>query len=141
MKGKFYQYFFSNLCNFIAWLFIIALLLIASLYASSIGNPFTIEQVILFLALSLLPFLLYICLAPRLVFQKVVITSEGIEICFFKKCIKKCTWNSILKIEDSNHMKNPALKITLQNEDVFYLDKRKAIVQAIRFYSDKHMVI
>ena len=139
MKNKFNQYFFSNLCNFIAWLFVIVLLFIALLYSSSIDNSFTLGQISLFLVLSIVPFLLYICLAPHLVFQKVIINSEGIEIWFFKKCIKQYTWNSILKIENSNHMKNPALKITLQNENVFYLDKRKAIIRVIEFYSNKRV--
>lgn len=73
------------------------------------------------------------------VFQKVIINSEGIEIWLFKRCIKKYTWNSISKIENSHHMRNPALKITLQNDEVFYLERRKPIIRVIEFYSNKQI--
>ena len=116
-----------------------ALLVIASLYASSIGNPFTTGSIFLFFALSCMPFLVYICFAPGLTFQKVIINNEGIEIFFFKKSIKKIDWDMILSIEKTCHMKNPALKIELPNEEEMYLDNRKSIREAIQFYSGKQI--
>ena len=120
-------------------LFILTLLLITILYASSIGNSFTILQILQLSTLALSPFLLYISLGCFWVFRKVVINNEGIEIFQFKKCIKKVDWDMILSIEKACHHRNPGLKNQLPNEEEIYLDDRKPIRQAIEFYSGKQI--
>ena len=139
MKNKFYLHFFYNLCTFISMLFILALLLIGILYASSTGNSLTFLQIVQFLTLALSPFILYVGFGCFWVFRKVVINNEGIEIFFFKKCIKKVDWDVILSIEKTSHNRNPALKIELPNEEEIYLDDRKPIRRAIEFYSGKQI--
>lgn len=89
--------------------------------------------------LPLIPSLMYICLGCYWAFQKVLINSDGIEIFFFKKSIKKVNWGTVFSITQTNHNKSPSLKIELSNEDVIYLDNRKPIRQAIEFYSGKQI--
>lgn len=64
-------------------------------------------------------------------FQKVMITNNYIRIIFLGKTINEYLWSDVTNIKKSNHLKNPALKITLQNGDFLYLDDRKKIRYAI----------
>ncbi len=140
MKNRFNLYYFLNMQLFITMLLIQTLMIVTPLSYLISGE--NINLILFFKICIILPLILslvHICLWGYWIFQTVTINRDGIEIWLFKKCIKKCTWNSVLKIEYSSHMKNPALKITLQNEDVFYLDKRKSIIQAIEFYSNKQI--
>ena len=138
MKNKFYQYFFNNLCLLIGILWLLVLILFASL-AYSIENSlsFTFWELLHVVALAVVPFIGCFSLGSYWLLRKVVINYEGIEIYFFRKSIRKIDWNTILSIEKTSHMKNPALKIELQNAEVIYLDNRKAIRKAIEFYSDR----
>ena len=138
MKNKFYRYYFLNMQFAIVMVFIQVLTMIAPLSALISGDGISIVLFFQICVIApLIPSFLYACFGCYWAFQKVVINSDGIEIWFFKRCIKKYTWNSILKVENSYHNRFPALKITLQNDDVFYLERRRPIIRAIEFNFDK----
>lgn len=138
MKNKFNRYYFFNIQFCISMLLIHLLTIVAPLsYLISGKNINLLLFFQICIILPLIPSLVYICLGCYWAFQKVVINNEGLEILFFKKCIKKVDWNTILSIEKTSHMKNPALKIELQNAEVIYLDNRKTIRKAIEFYSNR----
>lgn len=137
MKNKFNRYYILNMQFSITMLLIHLLTIVAPIsYLISGKNINLILFFQICIILPLIPSLVYICLGCYWVFQKVVINNEGIEILFFKKSIKKIDWDTILSIEKTSHMKNPALKIELPNEEAIYLDNRKPIRRAIEFYSN-----
>ena len=140
MKNKFNRYFFLNMQFSITMVLIHVLMTIAPLaYLISGKNINIILFFQICIILPLIPSLMYICLGCYWVFQKVLINSDGIEILFFNKSIKKVNWDTVLSITQTNHNKSPSLKIELSNEDVIYLDNRKPIRQAIEFYSNKQI--
>lgn len=65
------------------------------------------------------------------IFQKIIITNNSIRIIFLGKTISEYLWTDVTDIKKSNHLKNPALKITLKNGNFLYLDDRKKIRYAI----------
>ena len=65
------------------------------------------------------------------IFQKVIITNNSIRIIFLGKTIREYLWTDVANIKKSNHLRNPALKITLKNGNFLYLDDRKKIRYAI----------
>ena len=52
-------------------------------------------------------------------------------IVFLGKTISEYLWTDVANIKKSNYLKNPVLKITLQNGNFLYLDDRKKIRYAI----------
>lgn len=140
MKNKFNRYYFLNMQSFGTLLFCHVLMLIVPIYRMFSNEKFSF---VLFLQIGiivpLIMYLTYVAILGFWVFQKVVIDNEGIEIFFFNKSIKKADWNTITSIEKEYHMKNPALKIELSNDEVVYLDNRKPIRQAIEFYYGKQI--
>lgn len=140
MKNKFSRYYFLNVQTFGVLLFCHILMASVSFIRWKSDGYFSL--ILFFQTYIVMPIIMYIICVAILgywVFQKAVIEKEGIEILFFKKSIKKVDWNTILSIEKTSHMKNPALKIELQNDEVIYLDNRKPIRRAIEFYSGKQI--
>ena len=138
MKNKFNRYYFLYIQSFGALLFCHILMTSVPFVRWQSDGYFSL--ILFFQAGIILPLVMYITFTGLLgywVFQKVVIGAKGIEILLFKKCIKKIDWDEILSIEKTSHMKNPALKIELQNAEVIYLDNRKTIRKAIEFYSNR----
>lgn len=140
MKNKFNRYYFLNVQSFGALLFCHILMTSVPFIRWQSDGYFSL--ILFFQACIVMPivmYLIYVGILGYWVFQKVVIKNEGIEILFFKKSIKKVDWNTILSIEKTCHMKNPALKIELPNNEAIYLDNRKPIRRAIEFYSGKQI--
>ncbi len=140
MKNKFNRYYFLNMQMFGTLLFVHMLMISVPLICWPSNAEFSL--VLFFqicIILPLIPSLMYICLGCYWVFQKVIIYNDGIEIFWFKKCVKKVDWDVILSIEKTSHNKNQALKIELPNEEFIYLDNRKPIRRAIEFYSGKQI--
>ena len=73
-------------------------------------------------------------------FQKVLIDESGIKILFINKIIKQFEWKEIDTIEETNFMRNPAIKIKNFNGLEIHLDKRKSIIKVIEKYSKKRIV-
>ena len=136
MKNKFNLNYFTNVYLFGTLMFCHILTISVPLVRWQSDGYFSL---ILFfqacIALPLMMYVVFIVVGIDLIFQKVVISTKGIEILFFKKSIKKIDWDTILSIEKTSHNRNPALKIQLPNEEAIYLDNRKQIRQAIEFYS------
>ena len=136
MKNKFNRYYFLNIQFSITMLFIHILMIVAPLSYLISGE--NINLILFFQICIILPLILsliYICLGGYWIFQTLTINREGIEIWLFKKRLKKYSWSRISSIQESWHMRNPALKITLVNDDEVYLEKRKPIIRAIEYYS------
>lgn len=142
MKNTFNRYYFTNMQVFGALLF--CHILMASVPFIRWQSDGYFSLILFFqacIAMPLIMYVIFIVLLGSWLFEKVVISTKGIEILFFKKSIKKIDWDVILSIEKTCHMKNPALKIQLSNEEEIYLDDRKPIRQAIEFYSGKQFEI
>ena len=136
MKNKFNRHFLKNMQTGGTLVFVHILALTVPFIRWYRDGEFSFE---LFLQFGIIiPFILYLMyfgVGFYCVFQTVIINNEGIEIWLFKKCLKKYPWNKISRIEESWHMRNPALKITLVNDYEIYLEKRKPIIRAIEYYS------
>ena len=74
---------------------------------------------------------LYFIVGFYWIFQKGIISKDSIKIVFLGKTINEYLWDDVNSIEKSNYLKNPTLKINLQNGSFFYLDDRKKIKYAI----------
>lgn len=142
MKNKFFRYYFLNMQFAIAMVFIQVLTMIAPLSALISGDGISIVLFFQICVIApLIPSFLYACLGCYWAFQKVVINSDGIEIFFLKKSIKKVDWTTVSSIRKTNHNKCPSLEIELSNKDLIYLDNRKPIIRAIEYYSGKNHLI
>ena len=133
MKHKFFKNLFQSISCFIGLLFGEALLLVV--FFAFDNKDKTVLN--LLLLTFIIPALLFFTIGLYWVFQKVIISKEGIKILFIKRVVKEYEWNEVECVEVSNYMKNPALKIILNDSSEFYLDKRKSIIRAIEFYSNK----
>ena len=140
MKNKFNRHYRANIETAIALICVHILMLTVPLYRWFVDGKFPFMGFLQFgiIAPLIIYFMYFGCLF-FVVFQTVIINSHGIEICLFKKCIKKYSWNKISNIEETWFMGGPALKIIPVNDDEFHLEKRKAIIQAIEFYSNKRV--
>ena len=83
------------------------------------------------LIIALIIAFLYFGIGFYWIFQKVIITENSIMIVFLGRTIREYLWTDVANIEKSNHLRNPTLKITLQNGNFLYLDDRKKIRYAI----------
>ena len=134
MKNKFNRYYRTNIETGLVLVCIHVMLLSVTIYLWLRDGE--VPYIELFLIAPLILYLMYFGLGFYGVFQTVIINSDGIEIWLFKKCLKKYSWSRISSIQESWHMRNPALKITLVNDNEIYLEKRKSILRAIEYYSD-----
>ena len=89
------------------------------------------------LIIALLLIILFFIVGFYWLFQKVIISNEGIQIVFFKKTLKKIAWYEIDKIRRTAHMRNLVLKIKLIDGTFIYLDDRKKIRESIMLLSNK----
>jgi len=92
------------------------------------------------LIISLSLIVLFFLIGFYWIFQKVLIDESGIKILFINKIIKQFEWKEIDTIEETNFMRNPAIKIKNFNGLEIHLDKRKSIIKVIEKYSKKRIV-
>ena len=83
---------------------------------------------------------LFILIGFYWIFQKVSIDESGIKIFFINKIIKEFKWKEIESIENTNIMRNPAIRIKTFNGNEIHLDKRKSIIKLIEIYSQKEII-
>ncbi len=133
VKKKFYKNLYQSL-SFLATIMILVLPLLSG-YIISLEYESNFSWILLLVSILLV--FLFFGVGFYWIFQKVIITKEGIQIVFGKKVIKKCIWVEVQVIEEAVVMRNPALRIKLLNGSEIHLDKRKNIMKAIEFYSKK----
>lgn len=74
------------------------------------------------------------------IFQKVSIDESGIKILFINKIINEFKWKEIEPIENTNIMRNPAIRIKNFNGTEIHLDKRKKTIKLIERYSQNKII-
>ena len=133
MKSTFYKNLYQSISFFSVIMILVVILLggfVASLdYKSHNG------WILLVLAATLL--FSFFSLGFYWIFQKVSIDEKGIKIVFINKIIKECKWEEIESIEETGVMRNPALRIKLDNGSEIHLDKRKSIIRIIEKWYKK----
>ena len=133
LEYKFYKNLFQTLSYFAA-IMIFEIPLFAGFFVSlSYGQNF--GWVLLIISLSLIA--LFFLIGFYWIFQIVLIDKNGIKILFNCKILKHLKWEEIATIEETNIMRNPALRITAFDRTEIHLDKRKRIIKAIEIYSQK----
>ena len=133
LKNKFYKNLFQSL-SALGGIFIVYIPCIFG-YIASIKYESDLGWIMLVAPLSL--FILYFLIGFYWIFQKVIIDERGIKITLLNKIIKERKWNEIDIIEETNIMKNPAIRIKLTDGAEIHLDKRKSIIKVIEIYSQK----
>ena len=123
--------FFKNLYQTVSWLGVVVVLEIPIIagYINSLQYDENYGWIQLIIALIIA--FLYFGIGFYWIFQKVIITENSIMIVFLGRTIREYLWTDVANIEKSYHLRNPALKITLQNGNFLYLDDRKKIRYAI----------
>ncbi len=102
---------------------------------ASIGYDFPLAEALVYVNLSMLAMLLlHLVLGFKFIFQYVIIDDRGISVCFFKKTLQRFRWTDIASIQKSSFARIRSYKIVLQNENFIYLERRKAIKEAIETY-------
>lgn len=136
LKNKFYKNLFQSL-SALGGILIVYIPCIFG-YIESIKYESDLGWLMLVAPLSL--FILYFLIGFYWIFQKVIIDDNGIRIILINKIIKECKWYEIDIIEESNIMKNPAIRIKNIDGTEIHLDKRKSIIQALEKYSKKKII-
>lgn len=136
LKNKFYKNLFQTISYF-AVIMLFEILLIVGFFASlSYGQNF--GWILLIISLSLIA--LFFLIGFYWIFQMVSIDENGIKILFKSRIVKQLKWEEIDTIEETNIMRNPALRIKAFNGTEIHLDKRKQIVKAIEIYSQNKII-
>ena len=136
MKNKFYKNLFQAISCFIAILFFVIVLIL--IFVESMHYKSDFGWILLIVALFLI--ISFFLLGFYWIFQKVIIDEKGIKIVIIHKILKDYTWNEISIIEETNIMKNPALRIKILDGSEIHLDKRKSIIETIKKYSGKNII-
>ena len=136
VKHKFYKNLFQTISCFSAIIVIVIFLLMGFFASLSYGhNDGWILLVISFALIALL-----FLIGFYWIFQKVSIDESGIKIFFINKIIKEFKWKEIESIENTNIMRNPAIRIKTFNGNEINLDKRKSIIKLIEIYLQKEII-
>ena len=131
--------FFKNLYQVISFslvIFVFVLLLLSG-YFASLNYESNNGWYLLLIAFSLIA--LYFIIGFYWIFQMVEIDEKGIEIKFFRKSIRTIKWDDVTEIKYTSVMRNPAYVLSIANARNLNLDSRKAIKNAIIYYSPKAM--
>ena len=136
LKNKFYKNLFQSLSALGGIL--IAYIPCIFGYIESIKYESDLGWIMLVAPLSL--FILYFLIGFYWIFQIVIIDDNGIRIILINKIIKERKWCQIDIIEETNIMKNPAIRIKNIDGTEIHLDKRKSIIQALEKYSKKKII-
>lgn len=131
IKNKFYKNLYQSISFFSVIVIFVFFLLLG--FIVSLNYEYGSGWILLVIAVSLI--ILFFLFGFYWIFQRVIINEEGVKIFFLKKVIKKYTWDEVESIEEANIMRNPALNIKMMNGSEVHLDKRKAIIRTIEFYS------
>ncbi len=136
VKHKFYKNLFQTISCFSAIIVIVIFLLMGFFASLSYGhNDGWILLVISFALIAL-----FFLIGFYWIFQKVSIDESGIKIFFINKIIKEFKWKEIESIENTNIMRNPAIRIKTFNGNEINLDKRKSIIKLIEIYLQKEII-
>lgn len=136
VKHKFYKNLFQTISCFSAIIVIVIFLLMGFFASLSYGhNDGWILLVISFALIAL-----FFLIGFYWIFQKVSIDENGIKIFFINKIIKEFKWKEIESIENTNIMRNPAIRIKTFNGNEINLDKRKSIIKLIEIYLQKEII-
>lgn len=84
--------------------------------------------------------LLYIFIGFYWLFQTVTIDDSGIVVYFFHKVVRKVSWEEIELIDKCSHWTNPALRLTICNQETLFLDRRMRIIDAIENCRGKYKI-
>ena len=133
LKHKFYKNLFQTI-SFFSVIMIFEIFLLIGFFAS-LNYVDNFGWILLIISLSLI--VLFFLIGFYWIFQKVLIDESGIKILFINKIIKQFEWKEIDTIEETNFMRNPAIKIKNFNGLEIHLDKRKSIIKVIEKYSKK----
>ena len=133
LKNKFYKNLFQSLSTFLAILIVYIPCIFG--YIESVKQGSDLGWIMLVFPLSL--FVLFFLIGFYWIFQIVIADEMGIKIILLNKIIKESKWEEIDTIEEANIMKNPAIRIKNIDGTEIHLDKRKSIIRAIEFYSNK----
>lgn len=133
LKHKFYKNLFQTI-SFFSVIMIFEIFLLIGFFAS-LNYVDNFGWILLIISLSLI--VLFFLIGFYWIFQKVLIDESGIKILFINKIIKQFEWKEIDTIEETNFMRNPAIKIKNFNGLEIHLDKRKSIINVIEKYSKK----
>lgn len=136
LKNKFYKNLFQSL-SALGGILIVYIPCIFG-YIESIKYESDLGWIMLVAPLSL--FILYFLIGFYWIFQIVIIDDNGIRIILINKIIKERKWCQIDIIEETNIMKNPAIRIKNIDGTEIHLDKRKSIIQALEKYSKKKII-
>ena len=136
LKHKFYKNLFQTI-SFFSVIMIFELFLLIGFFVS-LNYVDNFGWILLIISLSLI--VLFFLIGFYWIFQKVLIDESGIKILFINKIIKQFEWKEIDTIEETNFMRNPAIKIKNFNGLEIHLDKRKSIIKVIEKYSKKRIV-
>lgn len=136
LKHKFYKNLFQTISYF-SIIMIFEIFLLMGFFAS-LSYEHNFGWILLIISLSLI--VLFFLIGFYWIFQMVYIDESGIKIIFINKIIKQLKWNEIDSIEETNIMRNPAIRIKTYNETEIHLDKRKIIIEIIEKYSHRKIV-
>lgn len=134
IKNKFFRYYRLILPCLIGYLLMDVMVIVVFMHRLS--NGITRDELsfwlLFFLVLNLHPYV--ICF--YWVFQIVLIDEDGIKVLFFKKTIIDCRWSEIKRVEKSYGLRSNSLLIYMLNGKKFLINDGKAIVKAIKYYSN-----
>ena len=137
LKNKFFKNLFQSI-SFFATVMVLELFLLIGFF-ENLNYEKNFGWILLIVSLNLIA--LFFLIGFYWIFQKVIIDENGIKIIFINKVIRKHKWEEIVMIEETNIMRNPALRIKLVNDSEIHLDKRKSIIKAIEKYSQGNISI
>lgn len=136
VKHKFYKNLFQTISCFFGIIVSVIFLLMGFFASLSYGhNDGWILLVISFALIAL-----FFLIGFYWIFQKVYIDESGIKIFFINKIIKELKWKKIESIENTNIMRNPAIRIKTFNGNEIHLDKRKKIIELSERYSQNKII-
>lgn len=130
MKNIFYKNLFQSLSFFLSIMVLEICLLSGFFISLNYENNYGWILIIL----SLFLFVIYFLVGFYWIFQKVIFNENGIKIVLINKIISEHKWNEIKTIKKINIMRNPALKIILNDGSEIHLDERKSIIKVIEKY-------
>ena len=136
IKHKFYKNLFQTISYF-SVIMLFEIILLAGFF-TSLKYEKNFGWILLIIAVSLIA--LFFLIGFYWIFQKVTIDENGIKIIFINKIIKQLEWKEIDVIEETNIMRNPAIRIISLSGTEIHLDKRKKIIKVIEIYSQKKIV-
>ena len=135
IENCFFKNLFQTICTFISAIMISFAFLLGFIDKS---DSYKHMYWWLDLGIPILINLLFFILGSYIIFQKVIISKNGIKVVFLRKTIVNYSWDQIISIEKKHRFRNPVLEIKVISGKMLYLDRRKKIIRAIIEFSNDY---